>query len=115
MVTFPPCKINLGLKVIRKRQDGYHDLSTCFYPLPLTDVLEILPSGTTSFEISGNTIPGNSSDNLCLKAYHLLQNDFNLPPVSIHLHKIIPTGAGLGGGSSDGAHTLRLLNRVFDL
>ena len=115
MVTFPPCKINLGLQVIRKRHDGYHDLSTCFYPIPLTDALEVLPSKTISFEISGNSIPGNSSDNLCLKAYYLLQKDFNLLPVSIFLHKVIPSGAGLGGGSSDGAHTLRLLNQVFDL
>jgi 4-diphosphocytidyl-2-C-methyl-D-erythritol kinase len=72
-------------------------------------------SKTTSFEISGNTIPGNASDNLCLKAYHLLQKDFNLPAVSVYLHKVIPTGAGLGGGSSDGAHTLRLLNQILDL
>lgn len=115
MVTFPPCKINLGLQVIRKRHDGYHDLETCFYPAPLTDALEVLPSKTISFEISGNSIPGNSSDNLCLKAYYLLQKDFNLPPVSIFLHKVIPSGAGLGGGSSDGAHTLRLLNQIFDL
>lgn len=115
MVSFPPCKINLGLNVISKRSDRYHDIETCFYPTPWTDALEILPSKTISFEISGNAVPGNSSDNLCLKAYHLLQSDFNLPPVSIFLHKIIPTGAGLGGGSSDGAHTLRLLNQVFDL
>jgi 4-diphosphocytidyl-2-C-methyl-D-erythritol kinase len=115
MVTFPLCKINLGLDVVHRRHDGYHDIETCFYPIPLTDALEILPSKTISFEISGNTIPGNSSDNLCLKAYHLLRKDFKLSPVSIHLHKIIPTGAGLGGGSSDGAHTLRLLNQIFDL
>lgn len=115
MVSFPPCKINLGLNVVSKRSDGYHGLSTCFYPVPWTDALEVLPSKTISFEISGNSIPGNSSDNLCLKAYHLLQKDFNLPPISIHLHKVIPFGAGLGGGSSDGAHTLRLINRIFDL
>jgi 4-diphosphocytidyl-2-C-methyl-D-erythritol kinase len=115
MISFPPCKINLALNVISRRSDGYHNLETCFYPIPLTDALEVLPSQTTSFEISGNTVPGNSSDNLCMKAYRLLQKDFNLSPVSIHLHKIIPTGAGLGGGSSDGAHTLRLLNQVFDL
>lgn len=115
MVSFPPCKINLGLTVAAKRSDGYHNIETCFYPVPWTDALEVLPSKTISFEISGNVVPGNASDNLCVKAYQLLQNDFNLPPVSIHLHKIIPTGAGLGGGSSDGAHTLRLLNQVFDL
>jgi len=115
MVTFPPCKINLGLGVIRKREDKYHDIETCFYPIPLTDVLEVLPATTVSFEISGNAIPGDASDNLCLKAYRLLQKDFDLPPVKIFLHKVIPSGAGLGGGSSDGAHTLRLLNEVFGL
>lgn len=115
MVTFPPCKINLGLGVIRKREDKYHDIETCFYPIPLTDVLEVLPATTVSFEISGNAIPGDASDNLCLKAYRLLQKDFDLPPVKIFLHKVIPSGAGLGGGSSDGAHTLRLLNEVSRL
>ncbi len=115
MVTFPPCKINLGLGVIRKREDKYHDIETCFYPIPLTDVLEVLPATTVSFEISGNAIPGDASDNLCLKAYRLLQKDYGLPAVKIFLHKVIPSGAGLGGGSSDGAHTLRLLNEVFGL
>jgi 4-diphosphocytidyl-2-C-methyl-D-erythritol kinase len=115
MVAFPPCKINLGLHVIRKRPDGYHALETCFYPVPWTDILEIIPSEQLVFTASGNIIPGKEEDNLCLKAYHLLQADFNLPPVKIHLHKIIPTGAGLGGGSSDAAHTLRLLNRIFGL
>lgn len=109
MVAFPPCKINLGLNVVRKRTDGYHDIETCFYPIPWTDILEIIPSDKFEFKMTGNPIPGD--DNLCVKAYKLL----NTPPASIHLHKIIPTGAGLGGGSSDGAWTLRLLNDVFDL
>ena len=115
MVSFPPCKINLGLHIIRKRGDGFHDLETCFYPVPWTDILEIIPSDILSFTTSGTAIPGNDADNLCLKAYHLLQKDFNLAPVNIHLHKIIPTGAGLGGGSADAAHTIRLLNTVFQL
>lgn len=115
MVSFPPCKINLGLNVISKRSDGYHNLETCFYPIPLTDVLEVLPATSVSFDISGNAIPGDASDNLCLKAYRLLQKDYGLQPVKIFLHKVIPSGAGLGGGSSDGAHTLRLLNEVFRL
>lgn len=115
MVSFPPCKINLGLHIIRKRDDGFHDLETCFYPVPWTDILEIIPSDILSFTTSGNAIPGNDADNLCLKAYHLLQRDFNLAPVKIHLHKIIPTGAGLGGGSADAAYTIRLLNTVFQL
>ena len=115
MVVFPPAKINLGLNILRKRPDGYHDLLTCFYPVSWTDILEILPSPQLKFEQSGITVPGNREDNLCLKAYHLLKRDFDLPPVSIYLHKILPMGAGLGGGSSDGAWTLRILNALFNL
>jgi 4-diphosphocytidyl-2-C-methyl-D-erythritol kinase len=115
MVSFPPCKINLGLNVVSKRSDGYHDIETCFYPIPWTDALEIIPATETRFTTSGTIIPGKTDDNLCLKAYELLQHDFPLPPVQIHLHKVIPTGAGLGGGSSDAAHTLRLLNTQFKL
>ncbi len=115
MVSFPPCKINLGLQVIRKRPDGYHDLETCFYPVPWTDILEIVPSEKFSFTITGDVIHGDVNDNLCVKAYRLLADQFKLPPVNVHLHKIIPTGAGLGGGSSDAAHTLRLLNKLFGL
>lgn len=115
MVAFPPCKINLGLHILRKRSDGYHDLETCFFPVPWTDMLEIIPASTLSFTSSGLQIPGTDSDNLCLKAYRLLSNDFDIPPVQIHLHKIIPMGAGLGGGSSDAAWTLRMLNQMFSL
>jgi 4-diphosphocytidyl-2-C-methyl-D-erythritol kinase len=115
MVSFPPCKINLGLQVIEKRPDGFHNLETCFYTIPWTDVLEIVPSQKLSFNITGDAIPGDPKDNLCVKAYRLLADQYKLPPVDIHLHKIIPTGAGLGGGSSDAAHTLRLLNVLFDL
>ncbi|MEJ7645034.1 MAG: 4-(cytidine 5'-diphospho)-2-C-methyl-D-erythritol kinase [Chryseolinea sp.] len=115
MVSFPPCKINLGLHVTRKRSDGYHDLVTCFYPVWWTDVLEVISSDDFSFEISGNSIPGSVESNLCVKAYDLLKNDLGIGPVKIHLHKVIPTGAGLGGGSSDGAHALRILNCVFNL
>jgi 4-diphosphocytidyl-2-C-methyl-D-erythritol kinase len=109
MIAFPPCKINLGLSILRKRDDGYHDIETCFYPIPWTDILEIIPSDRFEFTVSGNTIPGD--DNLCVKAYRLL----SAPPAKIHLHKIIPAGAGLGGGSSDAAWTLRLLNDIFNL
>lgn len=115
MIAFPPAKINLGLHILRKRADGYHDLSTCFYPIQWCDVLEVIPSGKLTFESSGLPIPGNENDNLCLKAYQLVARDHSIPPVQIYLHKIIPMGAGLGGGSSDGAWTLRLLNTVFDL
>lgn len=115
MLAFPPCKINLGLNILRKRADGYHDLDTCFFPVPWTDILEIVPADTLTFNATGHPISGDPDTNLCLRAYQVLQKEFNLPPVSIHLHKIIPMGAGLGGGSSDGAHTLRLLNALFDL
>jgi 4-diphosphocytidyl-2-C-methyl-D-erythritol kinase len=115
MISFPPCKINLGLNVIGKRADGFHDISTCFYPVQWTDVLEVIPSSSLSFSLSGIEIPGNADDNLCIRAYHLLRKDFDIPSVRIHLHKIIPTGAGLGGGSSDAAFTLRTLNEIFEL
>ena len=115
MVTFPPCKINLGLTIINKREDGFHNLETCFYPVPFTDVLEILPAEEISFTTSGNVIPGKSEDNICLKAFRLIQEKFNIGNVNIHLHKVIPTGAGLGGGSSDAASTLMLLNAIFEL
>jgi 4-diphosphocytidyl-2-C-methyl-D-erythritol kinase len=105
----------LGLHIIEKRKDGYHDLETCFYPVPWTDMLEVVQADEFSFTSSGTPIPGSQRDNLCIKAFELLRKDFNLSPVKIHLHKIIPTGAGLGGGSSDGANTLRLVNTIFDL
>lgn len=115
MVGFPHCKINLGLHVLSKRPDGYHNLDTCFYPVPWTDVLEIIESDQVVFTTSGEPIPGDATNNLCLKAYRLLAEKYKLPPVKIHLHKILPTGAGLGGGSADGAFTLRLLNEKFAL
>jgi 4-diphosphocytidyl-2-C-methyl-D-erythritol kinase len=115
MISFPPCKINVGLNVVLKRTDGYHEIETCFYPVPWTDILEIIPSDTLAFTQTGISIPGKPEENLCVKAYQLLRADFELPPVNIHLHKIIPTGAGLGGGSSNGAYTLRLLNTIFNL
>jgi 4-diphosphocytidyl-2-C-methyl-D-erythritol kinase len=115
MVTFPPCKINLGLNVISKRTDGYHEIETCFYPIPWTDILEIIPADVFEFSHSGYLIPGKAEENICLKAYQLLKNDFDLSPVKIHLHKVIPTGAGLGGGSSNAAYALQMLNAVFNL
>lgn len=115
MVSFPPCKINLGLHITSKRSDGYHNLETCFYPVPWTDILEIIPSESFSFTRSGIDIAGDKNDNLCVKAFKLLQAEYNLDPVKIHLHKVIPMGAGLGGGSSDGAYTLRILNQLFNL
>lgn len=120
MIVFPPCKINLGLNIKEKRPDGYHNLESVFYPLPLTDGLEAIentnnPNEIFSIQFSGITIPGNPLDNLVSKAYHLLHADFDLPPVIAHLHKVIPMGAGLGGGSADGASMLLLLNEKFNL
>lgn len=119
MVVFPNAKINLGLRIVAKRNDGYHDLETIFYPLPFYDALEIIrqPSGAgLSFTSGGLTIAGGTNDNLCVKAYELLKKDFSsLPPVQLHLHKAIPSGAGLGGGSADASFTLKLLNEMASL
>jgi 4-diphosphocytidyl-2-C-methyl-D-erythritol kinase len=119
MVVFPGCKINLGLRILNKRQDGYHNLETVFYPVPFTDALEIIASNSSTpviFSNSGLAINGDNKDNLCVKAYLLLKKDFpELPSVKMHLHKCIPMGAGLGGGSADAAFTLQLLNQLFDL
>jgi 4-diphosphocytidyl-2-C-methyl-D-erythritol kinase len=117
MVVFPNCKINLGLNVLQKREDGYHNIETVFYPIPAYDVLEIITVADhqTSLTTSGISI-SHYEENLCLKAYHLLKKDFpQLPAIKMHLHKIIPVGAGLGGGSSDAAFTLSLLNKKYNL
>ncbi|MEX1239318.1 MAG: 4-(cytidine 5'-diphospho)-2-C-methyl-D-erythritol kinase [Cyclobacteriaceae bacterium] len=115
MVAFPPCKINLGLNITGKRADGYHDIITCFYPVPWNDVLEILPAKDFAFSLSGEPVPGTAADNLCVRAYQVFKNEYDLRSVAIHLLKTIPMGAGLGGGSSDGAWTLRILNQLFSL
>lgn len=115
MVSFPHCKINLGLHVTRKRADGFHDIETCFYPVPWWDVLEVIPSQTFQFVSTGISIPGDPENNLCIRAFKLLSKDFNLSPIKVHLHKVIPMGAGLGGGSSDAAFMLFLLNEIFEL
>ena len=149
MIVFPNCKINLGLHILNKREDGYHNLETIFYPLPLRDALEIilrddgrrttddktLSGGKILSEVEGSAgviersrdndvnfsstglqIAGDEVNNLCIKSYHLLKKDFpTLPPIQMHLHKAIPMGAGLGGGSADGAFALKLLNDKFQL
>ena len=120
MVTFPNCKINLGLHILGKREDGFHNLETIFYPVPFEDVLELIPNtnNKTAVEFTGTglTVDGSAADNLCIKAYHLLKKDFpQLPAVKIHLHKAIPIGAGLGGGSADSSFMLKLLNERFHL
>ncbi len=119
MIAFPHCKINLGLQVLQKRSDGFHNIATVFYPVPLKDSLEIVPAAAnsqTSIHNYGLPVNGAPADNLCMKAWQLLKNDFpELPPVTIHLLKNIPMGAGLGGGSSDGAFMLQLLNNKYQL
>jgi len=115
MIIFPPAKINLGLKVLRKRPDGYHDIETCMLPIPLFDVLEILPAQDLKFVQTGNKIEGEKEDNLVLMAWRLLHERHNAPKALIHLQKHIPTGAGLGGGSSDAAFLLRGMNTLFEL
>lgn len=115
MIVFPTSKINLGLRITEKRTDGFHNLQSCFYPIKWGDVLEVVPSDILSFTSSGLSIPGESNENLCVRAYNLLRADFDLPPVRIHLHKLVPIGAGLGGGSADAAFTLRVLNERFSL
>ena len=118
MILFPNCKINLGLHILRKRDDGFHDLETVFCPLPFCDALEIIADNIhteTTFTTSGLTIDGNPEENISVKAYNLLKKEFGIPPAKIHLHKAIPLGAGLGGGSADGAFTLLLLNKKFKL
>jgi len=120
MLLFPNCKINLGLNITGKRADGYHNLQSVFVPIPLHDALEIIPApqaaAPVNFTCTGLPVAGDETSNLCVKAYHLLKSDFpQLPAISIHLHKAIPMGAGLGGGSADGAFVLQLLNDRFRL
>jgi 4-diphosphocytidyl-2-C-methyl-D-erythritol kinase len=115
VIIFPNAKINIGLNVINRRADGYHNIETVFYPIKINDVLEVIEADELTFESGGLAIPGGVEDNLCLKGYHLLKKDFDLPPVKIFLYKHIPIGAGLGGGSADAAFFIRLLNQKFDI
>jgi 4-diphosphocytidyl-2-C-methyl-D-erythritol kinase len=117
VISFPPAKINLGLYITAQRPDGYHNLSTVFYPLPFTEILEIVRADSFSISITGNSIPYSHPDELSVvKAWKELKDGFpDLPPVKVHLHKVIPAGGGLGGGSSDGSSMLKLLNKKFAL
>lgn len=138
MITFPNAKINLGLNIVEKRPDGYHNLETVFYPIPLLDALEVqqrfhesdnpsdvvIPQGTETnrtrtadytLKIAGTPIAGDSEDNLIIRAYRLLQQEFELPHLNIYMYKHIPSGAGLGGGSSDAAFMMKMLNERFRL
>jgi len=115
MICFSNIKINLGLHIINRRNDGFHNIESLFFPVKFCDMLEIIESKKVTFTTTGIPIEGNQNDNLVLSAYQLLAIDYALPPVDIHLHKIIPMGAGLGGGSSNAAFMIKLLNSTFDL
>lgn len=117
MISFPNGKINIGLQLTGKRPDGFHDLQTVFYPVAIKDVLEVIDDNSSLiFSSSGLHTGTTNTENLCVKAWHLLKKDFStLPLVKIHLHKAIPVGAGLGGGSADAAACLQLLNTKFNL
>ncbi|MDR0793088.1 MAG: 4-(cytidine 5'-diphospho)-2-C-methyl-D-erythritol kinase [Chitinophagaceae bacterium] len=120
MLVFPNGKINLGLRVVKKREDGFHNIETVFFPVSVEDALEVIvnnaPQNEVAFSASGIAVAGSEENNLCIKAYHLLKKKFpQLPGIKLHLHKAIPTGAGLGGGSADGAFTLKLINEKFSL
>lgn len=122
MIVFPCAKINLGLNIVSKREDGYHNLETVFYPIPLYDALEIkymdekFPSDTAcDLKVTGNAVDCDEQKNLVVKAYHILAADYQLPRIHTHLYKHIPSQAGLGGGSSDAAFMIRLLDERFRL
>lgn len=115
MLAFANAKINLGLQVTGKREDGYHNIETVFYPVKIYDVVETLDASVLSCTLEGITVPGTLENNICLKAYQLLKQDFDLPPQHLCLLKNIPVGAGLGGGSADGAFVIKLLNDKFKL
>jgi 4-diphosphocytidyl-2-C-methyl-D-erythritol kinase len=119
MITYPNAKINLGLYITEKRPDGYHSIETVFVPVPkLCDILEIVPKSdqdeSISFTQSGLEIDDDRNSNLCIKAFNLINQKVKLPKVAIHLHKQIPLGAGLGGGSSNGAFALKMLNQLAE-
>ncbi len=128
MVVFPNCKINLGLHVLRKRADGFHDIETCFYPVMWTDILEVVPnhaSGAPLFQFSSSgrlildtttdAVPLDPQNNIIYKAYGLIKAHYQLPALKVHLHKTLPMGAGLGGGSSNAAFFIDLINTQFQL
>jgi 4-diphosphocytidyl-2-C-methyl-D-erythritol kinase len=120
MLRFSPCKINIGLNIIKKREDGFHNLQSVFYPVPLYDILEVVKNNDSAalpvdFNCTGLKISGSPSDNIVLKAIEILKADYQISPVKVHLHKVIPMGAGLGGGSANGAITLLIMNELFGL
>lgn len=120
MLVFPNAKINIGLNIVAKRDDGFHNIESVFYPVGLCDALELIENTEAgaerfTFTSSGIEIPGSPKDNLCYFAYQLVAQDYAVPSVKVHLHKHIPIGAGLGGGSSDAAFFIKLLNDQFEL
>ncbi len=117
MITFPNCKINLGLWVTERRSDGYHNIQTVMLPVPWCDVLEIVPAtaSETTLTVTGTKVDSPVQNNLCYRAWRLMADNYTIPAVNILLHKVIPTGAGLGGGSSDASFTLKMLNTMFQL
>jgi len=115
MLSFPNAKINLGLRITGKLPNGYHSIESCLYPIPWHDSLEFIPTNRSSFESSGLEINGKAEQNLVFRAYKLLKKEYPLPEIGIHLHKSIPMGAGLGGGSADAAFMLNMLNEQFQL
>ena len=121
MITYPNAKINIGLNITERRPDGYHNIESVFYPINLQDAVEIKtiegeePQGGYKLKVSGTILDGTPDDNLVVKAYKLLRKDFNFPAQKIHLYKHIPVGAGLGGGSSDAAAIIKMLNDKFAL
>ncbi|MEE4177949.1 MAG: 4-(cytidine 5'-diphospho)-2-C-methyl-D-erythritol kinase [Bacteroides sp.] len=117
MIVFPNAKINLGLNILERRPDGFHNIESLLFPIKFTDVLEVIPAEPdfVPFASTGLKIPSNGKPNLCQQAYFLLKEKYSIPGVSIHLHKNIPSGSGLGGGSADAAFTLKLLNQLFSL
>lgn len=115
MLCFPNAKVNLGLHVTEKRPDGFHTIETLFYPIPLVDALEAVASDKTSFTQTGFKLDTHPDDNLAMKAYALMSNEYKTPALDIYLKKAIPSGAGLGGGSADSAFMLKLLNEMNNL
>src|SRR5450432_1307821 len=116
MIGFPHAKLNLGLSIVSKRPDGFHNLETIFYPLPLHDVIEMVSSAEDRFISTGLKVPDNEADNLVLRAYNLIKKKYpQISALEIHLHKAIPIGAGMGGGSSDAAKMIQLIDRFFGL
>lgn len=121
MILYPNAKLNIGLNVVEKRPDGYHNLETVFYPIPLQDALEIKPLQSIDspsgyqLKVTGTVLDGTPDDNLIIRAYRMLRDEYRLPPVNFYIYKHIPTGAGLGGGSSDAAFTIRALNDQFKI